>query len=130
MLDDFFGIRISSDSEQLTGLPILTEVLKPFEQDLPMFVLRLALVNYAEEGKYLHQVAEELSYFYARYIEVLQSQPETSKAVATFKFDLEHKLLPQMKRSFAVRKRMAVNDDMTFSMVTCTENLYKVFERC
>lgn len=53
MLDDFFGIRIS-ESEQLTGLPILTEVLRPFEQELPMFVLRLALVNYSEESKYLH----------------------------------------------------------------------------
>jgi hypothetical protein len=80
---------------------------------------------------YLHGVAEELSFFYARYIDLLATQNlEESQDYQAFKFSVEHSLLPLMKQSFVVRKRMAVNDDMTFTMVTCTENLYKVFERC
>lgn len=55
---------------------------------------------------------------------------EIEKAVDEFKFVLEHEILPEMKRNFSVRKRFALFDDLTFSMITCTENLYKVFERC
>ena len=64
-----------------------------------------------------------------------QSASEIEKAeiianIEAFKFVLEHEIWPEMKRSFVVRKRMALFDDLTFTMITCTENLYKVFERC
>ena len=99
-----------------------------------MFVLRIALINFSDESLSLHQVAEEISFFYAKYIDVLQQKYVNEVADAQeytqFKFAMEHQILPKLKRSFYVRKRMAVPDDMTFTMVTCTENLYKVFERC
>ena len=55
---------------------------------------------------------------------------EIEKTIDEFKFVLEHEIMPDMKRNFTVRKRFALFDDLTFSMITCTENLYKVFERC
>ena len=55
---------------------------------------------------------------------------EAYKQIENFQFSLEHDILPEMKRYFVVRKKFALFDDLTFSMVTCTENLYKVFERC
>lgn len=86
-------------------------------------------------------MASEIAYYYARYVDylTLQSQAvgygqvestEAHKQIDAFKFALEHDILPEMKRSFIVRKKFALFDDLTFSMVTCTENLYKVFERC
>jgi len=39
-----------------------------------MFLLRIALVNYAEEATGLHQVAEEISFYYAKYIDMLQQR--------------------------------------------------------
>ena len=137
-----------------------------------MFLLRLATeVDYnAGEEKFIQQVADEISFYYARYVDLLTLQaqaidygatssssskpnvngateesksgggicegvPSTDKAeiektIDEFKFVLEHEILPDMKRNFSVRKRFALFDDLTFSMITCTENLYKVFERC
>ena len=46
------------------------------------------------------------------------------------KFSYEHEIFPEMKQNFAVRKRFGDEQDLTFTMITCTENLYKVFERC
>jgi hypothetical protein len=37
-----------------------------------MFLLRIALINYNDESLSLHRVAEELSFFYAKYIDMLQ----------------------------------------------------------
>ena len=59
-----------------------------------------------------------------------QSKNEVNKAIEEYRFELEHEILPEMKKSFVVRKRFTLFDDLTFSMITCTENLYKVFERC
>jgi hypothetical protein len=35
-----------------------------------------------------------------------------------------------MKQHFSVRRKFANLSDMTFSLITKVENLYKVFERC
>ena len=69
---DYFCIKI--DNQQLVGLPVILELTKPFAQELPMFLLRLALVDFRDEAKCLHSIAEELSFFYARYIDMLQIQ--------------------------------------------------------
>jgi hypothetical protein len=42
----------------------------------------------------------------------------------------EHELFPELKKNLIIRRRFAEEGDMTFSMITCCENLYKVFERC
>ena len=52
------------------------------------------------------------------------------KVIDDLKFAYEHDLFPELKKNLAVRKRFAEPQDLTFTMVTCTENLYKVFERC
>lgn len=53
----------------------MLEAFKPFAQEMPMFLLRLALVDYTgnsgDEGLKYQKVAEELSFFYARYIDLL-----------------------------------------------------------
>lgn len=106
-----------------------------------MLLLRLAAdIDYTEEEKCIDMIAEEISFYYARYVDflTLKSQavnyPECgsdqSKAIDDFKFAIEHEILPEMKKSFTVRKKFGLFDDLTFSMITCTENLYKVFERC
>ena len=46
--------------------------MKPFVQELPMFTLRLALLDYKDEENIYANVAEELSFFYARYVDMLQ----------------------------------------------------------
>lgn len=35
-----------------------------------------------------------------------------------------------MKTQMSMRKKFAELNDMTFSLITKVENLYKVFERC
>lgn len=42
----------------------------------------------------------------------------------------EHELFPDMKKALVVRRKFSEEGDLTFAMITCTENLYKVFERC
>ena len=74
-------------------------------------------------------MALELSFYFARYVDML-TLTKDQKATAEFKSAIEHEFLPQMKARLILRKKMAVFDDLTFTMVTCTENLYKVFERC
>lgn len=109
-----------------------------------MFVLRLAAeVDYSSEERCIQTCAQEISFYYARYVDYLtmqaqavayghntDNQSEAYKQIEAFKFALEHDILPEMKRCFTVRRKFALFDDLTFSMVTCTENLYKVFERC
>lgn len=69
-LESNFSIKI--ENGVLVGLPIVNESVKPISQDLPMFLLRIALINYNDESLSLHRVAEELSFFYAKYIDMLQ----------------------------------------------------------
>ena len=74
MLYENFSIKIELDFDNnavLVGLPIVIDVIKPFPQELPMFILRLALVDYSDEKVLLNSVAEELSFFYARYVDML-----------------------------------------------------------
>lgn len=43
----------------------------------------------------------------------------------------EHQIFPEMRKHLALRSRFGQErHDLTFAMITCTENLYKVFERC
>lgn len=56
--------------------------------------------------------------------------PQSKKIYEELKFAYEHELFPELKTSFTMRKRFADDQDLTFTMITCTENLYKVFERC
>ncbi len=55
----------------MTALPIIFECLKPVSSELAMFVLRIALIDYNSETESLNKVAEEISYFYAKYIDML-----------------------------------------------------------
>lgn len=48
MLNDFFGIQI--EDNQLVSLPVILPAIKPYPQELPMFLLRLASeVDYTNE---------------------------------------------------------------------------------
>lgn len=71
MLEEYFGISINKENSTLTSLPIIDELIKPYPEELPMFILRLASdVDYSCEVKYFQQISEELSYYYAKMTEL------------------------------------------------------------
>lgn len=65
-MNENFGIEINAETGCLTALPIICEVVKPYPELLPSFVLRLATdVDYSSQTNYYNQVAVELSYYYS-----------------------------------------------------------------
>lgn len=42
ILNDYFSIEIDRETASLVALPIVYEVVKPYPEELPMFILRLA----------------------------------------------------------------------------------------
>ena len=61
---------------KLHALPHVLQSVRPFAQELPMFILRLATeIDYsADESQFIQQVAEEISFYYARYVDLLTLQ--------------------------------------------------------
>jgi DNA mismatch repair protein MLH1 len=50
ILNENFSIEIDKDTASLTALPIIYEVVKPYPEELPMFILRLACdVDYSSQ---------------------------------------------------------------------------------
>ena len=69
----------TAEDLKLYALPIVIPAIRPFAQELPMFLLRLATeVDYrapaTDEGKFISEVADEVSFYYARYIDLLTLQ--------------------------------------------------------
>lgn len=49
-LQEYFGITIDKESSTITALPMIYDLIKPYPEELPMFILRLASdVDYANE---------------------------------------------------------------------------------
>jgi DNA mismatch repair protein MLH1 len=42
ILNEYFSVEIDKESATLVALPIIYEVVKPYPEELPMFLLRLA----------------------------------------------------------------------------------------
>jgi DNA mismatch repair protein MLH1 len=42
ILNEYFSIEIDKETASLVSLPIIYEVVKPYPEELPMFMLRLA----------------------------------------------------------------------------------------
>ena len=56
---------------------MIYDLIKPYPEELPMFILRLASdVDYANEQRCFHSIAEELSHYYAKMTELAQIQME------------------------------------------------------
>jgi DNA mismatch repair protein MLH1 len=52
MLHDYFSIEFNQEEGTLVALPIVHEILKPFPQELPMFILRMASeIDYTNEAR-------------------------------------------------------------------------------
>lgn len=52
MLLDYFSIEFNQEAGTLLALPIVHELIKPFPQELPMFILRMASeIDYTNEEK-------------------------------------------------------------------------------
>jgi DNA mismatch repair protein MLH1 len=50
ILNENFSIEIDKETASLTALPIIYEVVKPYPEELPMFILRLACdVDYSSQ---------------------------------------------------------------------------------
>ena len=137
ILNDYFSIEIDRDTASLVSLPIIYEVVKPYPEELPMFMLRLACdVDYSSQNKYFHQISEELSFYYSKLVQLFQyhnqneNKDDRRKREEELKWQYQNKLFPFMKQQLSVRKKFANLSDMTFSLITKVENLYKVFERC
>ena len=70
MLVDYFSLEINVETGCLVSVPIVHEILKPFPQELPMFMLRMASeIDYTNEMRCFQGVAEELSHYYAKFID-------------------------------------------------------------
>jgi len=53
ILNENFSIEIDKENATLVALPIIYEVIKPYPEELPMFVLRLACdVDYSCQTRY------------------------------------------------------------------------------
>jgi len=86
LLEDFFAIKFAASDEEeskdnqdlcLEALPVVVNCIEPFAQELPMFILRLASeVDYSDEQGCIHQVASELAFYYARYVDYLTLQAQ------------------------------------------------------
>jgi hypothetical protein len=49
-LEEFFSITIDKENSTLSGLPIIYDLIKPYPEELPMFILRLASdIDYQNE---------------------------------------------------------------------------------
>ena len=71
ILNDYFSIELDKESQTLVALPIIYEVVKPYPEELPMFMLRLACdVDFSSQSRYFHQVSEELSHYYAKVVQL------------------------------------------------------------
>lgn len=80
MLYDYFSIEI--ENENLVSLPIINETIKPYPQELPMFVLRLCSeVNYTNEEECFKQIATEISHYYAKFIDYHATEIELKEGV-------------------------------------------------
>jgi hypothetical protein len=61
----------------LTSLPIIIQGVKPFAQEMPMFLLRIASeVDFSNEIKSIQLMAEEIAFYYARYVDFLSLQAQ------------------------------------------------------
>lgn len=50
LLEEYFSICIDKENSTLTALPIIYDLVKPYPEELPMFILRLASdVDYQNE---------------------------------------------------------------------------------
>lgn len=77
--DPYQGNPADSEELNLYALPIVIPAIRPFAQELPMFLLRLATevdYNSTDEGKFISQVADEVSFYYARYVDLLTLQAQ------------------------------------------------------
>lgn len=53
LLNENFSIEIDKETSSLTALPMIYDLIKPYPEELPMFILRLASdVDYSCEIKY------------------------------------------------------------------------------
>lgn len=88
----WFGIKI--ENESLVGMPVVLKGVQVFTQELPMFLLRVATIKSSlNEQDWIRCMAEEISFYYARYIDMLSLSGD-SKQMEEFKFELEHEILP------------------------------------
>lgn len=76
MLEDYFSIKIN-ESGQIETLPMISEMFKPYPQEIPNLVLRLASEpNFTIEEDFICKIAVELSHYYAKFLDVYSTKVE------------------------------------------------------
>lgn len=77
-----------------------------------------------------------MSHYYASFVDIFplhcptENNEESVEYENKLKFAYEHHLFTDMKKNLVVRKKFMESEEVIFSTITCTDNLYKVFERC
>jgi hypothetical protein len=72
----WFGVRI--EDKCLVAMPVVLKGIHVFTQELPMFLLSIATIKHqASEQEWIRCVAEELSFYYARYVDMLALSGDT-----------------------------------------------------
>ena len=126
MLDDYFAIKFVEKEEKLflQTLPMLLTEYQPNYAYLPIFLYRLATeVNYSEESRCLEGIAREIARFYS-FIPDEKQEIECEE----WKSIIQCTLYPNVRKLLLLSDRLWNNG--IIQLVTSTDRLYRVFERC
>ena len=133
MLEDYFGIVIKEN--KLCSLPKIVKEIPPYIDYLPVLMVKLAaIVDYTVEINCFRTISEVLAEYYSLFIFYYalnneEKDEEESEKATNIEFIIQNILLPRLKKSLRVRSKFGIENDKTFTTLTCLENLYKVFER-
>lgn len=129
MMDEYFSVRINSDSGELVTLPILLTDHVPNMEKLPLFLVRVAVeCDWTDEMRCFASFLRELAFFYTPSGLPLESTNATEKQ-ENENFErrqLKEVIFPAMKKYLFPPPDL--KDDIR--QVTSLPELYKVFERC
>ncbi|EOD06196.1 hypothetical protein EMIHUDRAFT_107032 [Emiliania huxleyi CCMP1516] len=116
MLEEYLSIVIRDGA--LVALPQLIEGYAPPLNALPLFTLRLAShVDWLDRVGAVEEAESEAA-----------ATPAAGEAARTPAWTVQHVLLPSIRRSY--EPPAAQSTDHTVVQVACTEQLYRIFERC
>lgn len=126
MLEDYFTIKLVEKKGKLflQMLPMLLTDYQPNYAYLPIFLYRLAVeVNYSEEARCLEGIAREIARFYS-FVPDEKQEIECEE----WKSTIQCTLYPNVRKLLILSDRLWNNG--TIQVVTSTDRLYRVFERC
>ncbi|XP_050457163.1 DNA mismatch repair protein Mlh1 isoform X2 [Cataglyphis hispanica] len=120
MMNEYFSIVLDKVGN-LRSLPVLLDKYFPYEAEIPLYIMRLAIeVDWRKEQICFQNICRETAKFYS----YINPKPEAHN----WKYITEHVLYSAIKESLLPPKHFA--HDSTILQIASLPDLYKVFERC